>query len=145
MAKINKEEEWRRSGIGYALKIIIDARNEGLSDTEAINKLIEELRFRNITKCPLTISQSELEKYKNETKSICTTTFELLTLLTLHDVYGFGYKRLTRFMERFTSKAECLLIPDCEVGWKDYQEIVEEECGIRIELADGFLKIGRKE
>ena len=134
MAKVTREEEARRSGMAYALKI---AKEKGIEALE------EELRFRNITKAPLTIPHSEVDRFSAEVKHNCVITFKLMTMLTLHDEFGFGQKRLEQFMERFMLKTEC--INEDYASWKDYQDILLDECGIKIDLKEEFLQMGKGE
>ena len=136
---MNKEEIARRSGIAYAYTVIKQAQDAGCSDSEAIEKLINEIKYRNITKVPISITEAEMNRFCADTKANCVTTFKLMTCLTLHDEFGFGYKRLNRFMERFKIKAESLA--DDYATWADYQQALWEECKIKIDVKEEFLKM----
>lgn len=119
MAKLNKEEQARREGMAYALKIAHEKGIEGLE---------EEIRFRNATFLPIAVPRAAcneaIEKIKNNT----IDTVLVLSTVTLRDEFEFGKKRLERFKERFTLKTECL----CEdyVTWEDLIEQLKEECGV---------------
>lgn len=141
MAKIDKLEEARRSGIGYALYIILKAQEDGASAEKAIDKLKEEMEFRNITKVPLGVTKEAIDEYTEKMRHYCVVTYKLMTILTLHDEFRMGRARLERFLERFDDKAECLTTPNCQVDWSDYQQIMDDECGIHIELPKEFLEI----
>jgi len=137
MATINKEEVARRAGMAYAIKIIDDAQKSGMSDHEAIEHLKEELRYRNITRVPISITKAQMKDFTEEVKTNCTTTFKIMTMLTLHDEFGFGEQRLTRFGDRFDLKCECLI--DDYATWLDYQQILWDECKVKIDMSDEFI------
>lgn len=130
MSKINKEEEARRAGMAYAYKIALESGIDGLK---------KELEFRNITKAPLMVPKSEVDRFCAEVKQNCVTTFKVMTMLTLHDEFGFGHDRLERFMERFMMKTEC--INEDYATWGDYQDILNEECKMKISMSDEFLNM----
>lgn len=132
MAKINKEEEARRSGMAYALKI---AKEKGVEELE------KELRFRNITKAPLMVPKSEVDRFCAEVKNNCVTTFKVMTMLVLHDEFGFGQKRLEQFQERFMLKTEC--ITEDYATWQDYQDILNEECRMKIDMPEEFKNLNK--
>jgi len=132
MAKINKEEEARRSGMAYAYKIALEKGVDGLQ---------KELQYRNITKAPLSVPQTEIDRFCAEVKNNCVVTFKVMTMLTLHDEFGFGQKRLEQFMERFMTKVEC--ITEDYATWGDYQDILNEECKMKIQMSDEFLNMGK--
>lgn len=134
MAKINKEEEARRSGMAYALKI---AKEKGIEELE------KELRFRNITKAPLMVPKSEVDRFCAEVKNNCVTTFKVMTMLVLHDEFGFGQKRLEQFQERFMLKTEC--ITEDYATWQDYQDILNEECRMKIDMPEEFKNLNKGE
>lgn len=142
MAKVNKEEEARRSGMAYAYKIISDAKKNGMDDAAAVEELKRQLQFRNITKAPLGIPKGEIDRFCAEVKANCVTTFKVMTMLTLHDEFGFGQKRLEQFMERFMLKTEC--INEDYATWKDYQDILNEECKLKIDMPEEFLNMNKE-
>lgn len=142
MAKINKDEEARRAGIAYAYKIILDAKNNGADDSAAVEALRKEIRFRNITKAPLAIPKAQVDDFCEDVKHNCVTTFKLMTMMTLHDEFGFGKRRLEQFMERFMLKVEC--INEDYASWQDYQDIIKDECGILVDLEKEFLEMAHK-
>lgn len=131
----NKIEEARRSGMAYAYKICQDNGYD-------VPELKKELEFRNITKAPLMVPRSEVERFQNELKMNCVYTFKLATLITLRDAFDFGPRRMQRFWDRFMDKIDSLLTCDPSgheyATWKDYADIIEEECGIVINVPDSF-------
>lgn len=57
----------------------------------------------------------------------------LVTLMVLHDKFGFGKKRLERYMDEFKNQLEAYNSGYIE-RVQDFEDVLWEECGIRIEL-----------
>lgn len=123
MAKVNKEEQWRREGMAYALKV---AKEKGIEGLE------EEIKYRNISLVPIAVSKEKMDECVNNIKMNTIDTMLLLSASTLRDEFGFGKERLARFIERFNYKAECLV--DGFVTWDDQMEMLAEECGIELSI-----------
>lgn len=121
MAKINKEEQWRREGMSYALKI---AKERGIDGLE------EELKVRNATQLPLRVSVKAMEECIVNIKNNVLDTVIILMAATLHDEFGFGEKRVQRAINRFDLKAECLAEGYCT--WQDQIDVIKEELGIEL-------------
>lgn len=134
--KVSKEEQMRRTGMAYAYSI---------ASEKGIQALAEEIRFRNITKAPIGVSRSEVERFQNEVKTNTVLTMKCLTMLVLHDEFGFGHDRLERFVERFMLKTECLIETDPNGNsystWAEYEQILLEECKIKCNLTEEFLQM----
>ena len=123
MAKINKEEQWRREGMAYALKV---AREKGIEGLE------EEIKYRNISLVPIAISKEKMDECVNNIKMNTIDTMLILSASTLRDEFGFGKERIARFVERFNFKAECLVDGCCT--WDDQMTMLAEECGIKLSI-----------
>ena len=121
MAKVNKEEQWRREGMAYALKVVKEKGIEGLE---------EEIKYRNISRVPIAVSKEKMDECVNNIKMNTIDTMLLLSASTLRDEFGFGKERLARFIERFNYKAECLVDGFCT--WDDHKQQLAEECGIEL-------------
>ena len=119
MAKVNKEEQARREGMAYALKI---AKEKGIEGLE------EEIRFRNIIKAPIAISRAKVDDMLVSIKMNVIDTVTILSAMTLRDEFDFGKQRIQRFVERFNLKAECIM--DDYTTWDDQIECLREECGL---------------
>jgi hypothetical protein len=124
MGKITKDEQLRREGMAYALKV---AKEKGVEGLEA------ELRFRGAYNVPLSIPQSTLDQFTLNVKQHMFDTLSLLTSATLHDEFGFGKERIQRFIKRLNLKAEC--IADDYASWQEYQQIMKDECGLDFKLS----------
>lgn len=123
MAKINKEEQWRREGMAYALKVAKERGIEGLE---------EELKYRNATLVPIAVSKEKMDECVNNIKLNTIDTMLILSASTLRDEFGFGKERIARFIERFNLKAECLIDGFCT--WDDQMTTLAEECGIELSI-----------
>lgn len=125
MASTKKEEEWRREGMAYAYRI---AKVKGVEGLET------EIKFRNINPdIPLKISQTSLDEFSWKVKENMCRSIIIVSLLTLHDEFGFGEKRLKQFMSRFNKKSSCLEETDKGykyADWQDYIDILKDECNL---------------
>ena len=121
--KVNKEEQWRREGMAYALKV---AREKGIEGLEA------EIKYRNISLVPIAVSKEKMDECVNNIKLNTIDTMLLLSASTLRDEFGFGKERLSRVIERFNYKAECLVDGFCT--WDDQKATLAEECGIELSI-----------
>lgn len=124
MGKLTKDEQLRREGMSYALKV---AKEKGIEGLE------EELRFRGAYNVPINIPKATLDEFTLNVKQHMFDTLSLLTSATLHDEFGFGKERIQRFIKRLNLKAECIGEDYCT--WQDYQEIMREECGMEFTLS----------
>lgn len=123
MAKLNKEEQSRREGMAYALKI---AKEGGIEALE------QDLKMRNITGLPVGVSRQALQECVINIKNNTIDTFVILLAATLHDEFGFGEKRVQRAIDRFSFKAECIGEDYCT--WEDYIQTIKEELNIELDI-----------
>ena len=128
MARIDKEEQARREGMAYALRI---AKEKG------IDALEEDLKMRNATNIPIGLTKKVIDKWCNGMKAQTIDSIGILAMVTLRDGFGFGTKRLNKFRDIFNNKTECLMNPDWTT-WEDQLEILKEECGI-----DAFIHVNK--
>ena len=119
----SKEEQARREGMSYALRV---AKEKGIDGLE------KELKRRQAYNIPIRISNKELQEFTNNAKNMMLDTILILASVTLHDEFGFGHDRLNRFKERFNFKAEC--IGEDFTDWQDQIAILKEECGLEYSI-----------
>ena len=119
MARIDKEEQARREGMAYALRI---AKEKG------IDALEEDLKMRNAIGLPVGVDRKALNQFTENVKFNTVDTMVILMAVTLHDEFGFGEKRVQRAIDRFMFKANCL--DEDYTTWQEQIEILKEECGI---------------
>lgn len=120
---MDKLEESRREGMAYALKI---------AKTKGIEGLEEECKFRGATKMPLALPKNAIDECVLKIKENTIDTITILSAITLRDQFGFGAERIKRYIERFNSKAECLM--DDYTTWDEQIEILKEECGLEFKI-----------
>ena len=123
MAKLSKEEQARREGMSYALRV---AREKGIDGLE------EKLKFRQAYDVPLKISQTELEDFAETTKQTIMDTVLLMSSYVLRDNFGFGTKRMNRFIQKFNEYTDNLV--GGYVKWKDIAEAMTAETGIEFHI-----------
>ena len=115
----------RADGLKMALKIVED---------DGIDGLREEIRKRGIAKVNPPIMMKDLMTLEEPMKRLCTETFSVLVIDTLHLRLGFGEKRVKAFMDHFWLKAECIL--DGMASWQEYVDAQKEELGWDIGLPE---------
>lgn len=123
--KLSKEDEWRISGMQYALKI---AKKDGI---EALEK---EINFRCRYEVPLGVSQKTINKFTDNVKANMFDTMKIMVSSTLRDEFDFGTKRLQRFIQRFEQKCECMIKDYC--SWQDQIDSLKEETGLEMSIRE---------
>ena len=123
MARIDKEEQARREGMAYALRI---AKEKG------IDALEEDLKMRNAIGLPVGVDRKALNQFTENVKFNTVDTMVILMAVTLHDEFGFGEKRVQRAIDRFMFKANCLA--EDYTTWQEQIEILKEELGIELSI-----------
>lgn len=119
----NKEEQARLEGMAQALRI---AKANGVEGLEA------DLKMRNITGLPCRVSKSVLDEVVMRVKNNMVDTFVIMTCYVLHCKFGYGQKRLERFIEEFRFQTDCL--SEDYIAWEDQIEVLRKECGIELEI-----------
>ena len=130
-AKWAEIEQARRDGMGYALKIVREKGIEGLE---------EEVRFRNISKVSVAMSDEEYKELVNAITADSVDAVAIIATLTLHDEFGFGEKRVKQFKNRFNLKCDC--IDKGFTTWQEQLEILRNECNLK--LGEKILKGAEK-
>lgn len=123
MARIDKEEQARREGMAYALRI---AKKKGIEALE------EDLKMRNAIGLPVGVDRKALNQFTENVKFNTVDTMVILMAVTLHDEFGFGEKRVQRAIDRFMFKANCL--DEDYTTWQEQIEILKEELGIELSI-----------
>ena len=119
MSSLKKDEQLRREGMSYALRVAKENGIEGLEN---------ELHRRNASEVPLRITKAQMQQYSESVKENVVNHILLLSLVTLRDEFEFGAKRLKQFQERFTDKASC--IAGDWTTWEEQVKVLAEEVGI---------------
>ena len=103
MAKRNDYITGREDGLLMALEIV---KNQGV---EALEK---EIEFRNITGIRTALAKKDINRATIKIKEQTVDTVKILSVATLHDEFGFGEKRMQRFMGRLKEKHQKVLKGD---------------------------------
>lgn len=125
MGKLSKEEQWRREGMSFALKI---AKEKGIAGLE------EDLRMRGAVGLPIPVSKNALDECVENIKCNTIDTVVILMAAVLRDEFDFGRVRIQRFMDRFEEKADCIAGDYCT--WNDYIVTLKAETGIEFSIRE---------
>ena len=125
MAKIKMNDylRGRNEGMQFALRI---AKEGGI---EALEK---EAKFRQVTNLPSDVKMESARKAFTQIRENTADLVMAMTLATLRDEFGFGTKRLQRYIERFEGKMDC--INEDYVTWVDIVDNIEEETGVKLSI-----------
>lgn len=121
MAKVDKYEQARRDGISYALKIVKESGVEGLE---------KEVQYRNITKHPIGLEQDYLDEWLHRVKMVLIGAMKCASVMTLHDRFGFGNIRCSRYLDDFSEKVDAVF--QNYASLEDFREVIKEEIGLDI-------------
>lgn len=113
------------NGFHRGLEVTYDKAVEGGKDA-----ILEEIRYRGRCKKTIPLSKSDIGKLVMEIKGNVTQTILAMSMLVLHDEFGFGRKRLEQFSERFAKKTKCMADPENLFCWQDVKDILMDECGV---------------
>lgn len=130
MSKMNDYQYGREDGLLLAEKI---AKNGGL---EALQK---EIKFRGISGVHTQLASKELDKACEQIKANTLDTVLTLSIMVLHDEFGYGQKRCQRFLDRAEKMSDCLL--NDMATWDDFRQVIKEELKIEISSRDETGKI----
>ena len=122
-AKWAELEQARRDGIGYALGIVREKGIEGLE---------EDVRFRNISKVSVAMSEDEYKDLTERMGKRISQVILTLAEITLRDEFGFGKSRLEKFADRLNEKAGC--VAEGYTTVEEQIEILEKETGMLAKL-----------
>ena len=124
--KLSKEEQARRAGMAYALKI---AKEKGIEGLE------EELKRRGALYAPCTLPQKELDQFTTQVKVHTIGTITALSEYVLRNKFGFGNRgrngqdgRMDRFKYWMKFYAESVL--EDYLTMDDIVENLDEETGV---------------
>jgi len=132
MSNLKKEEQMRREGMAYALRV---AKERGIDGLE------EELEKRNATEVPIRISTSQLKEFSQLVKHNVVFYMGVLTRGVLADKFGFDADQLKIFDENLNFRADCLT--EDYTTWKDQIDTLNEDfnLGIKDEGIDTTIRI----
>lgn len=123
MARLTKEDKWRREGMSYALRV---------AEEKGIDGLREDLKLRGAINLPIPVDEKMLNEFAYDIKDNVVDSMLILMAATLHDEFGFGEKRVQRAVDRLLFKASCLT--GDYVTWNDIIEDIKQELNIELEI-----------
>ena len=123
MARLTKEDKWRREGMSYALRV---------AEEKGIDGLREDLKLRGAINLPIPVDEKLLNEFAYDIKDNVVNSMLILLAATLHDEFGFGEKRVQRAVDRLLFKASCLT--GDYVTWDDIIEDIKQELNIELEI-----------
>ena len=123
MARLTKEDKWRREGTSYALRV---------AEEKGIDGLREDLKLRGAINLPIPVDEKMLNEFAYDIKDNVVDSMLILMAATLHDEFGFGEKRVQRAVDRLLFKASCLT--GNYVTWNDIIDDIKQELNIELEI-----------
>ena len=121
--KLSKEDQARREGMAYALRI---AKEKGIDGLE------EEIRFRNVSMAPIALPRRELKEFTDKVKVNMIDTITALSAYVLRDKFGFGTVRIQRFINWVNEFADSICGEWLTFG--DIQQVIKDEIGIELQM-----------
>lgn len=125
MARLSKEEQARRDGFEYFVRLY---RQQSVR----IPEIEEEIQRRNIKGVPIGLDKKTEEEYCASIRQNTLDTVLIMSEWVLHNKMGFGRIRLNRFKEWFNEAAEFLA--DDWYSWGDLRKTLEDETGIETQI-----------
>ena len=127
MSNLKDYARGRNDGLAMALRIV---------ESEGIEGLRKEIRFRNISGIHTALAKKELDQATVKIKEMTLDTMVVIAIATLHDEFGFGQQRCQRFMDRMELKAGCLV--DDLATWPDYIQSIKDEIGLELSIRENL-------
>jgi hypothetical protein len=125
MARLSKEEQARRDGMQWALRI---------AEEGGVEALKRECEIRSITDLPVGLREKEADQFCNNVKANTFDAIRIMALTVLTDEFDFDTEQCNRFMDRFNLKTECL--KGAYVNWHDLIEQLHEDLDIKLEIRE---------
>ena len=139
MSKADDMIRWRDEGLALAIRIAEREEKEGGNVLQALRK---ELRFRRASGVNSNMTYKELEKASGTIKEFTIQTVLAMCMIVLWEQYGFGQKRLTRFMQEFL--VHSLALAGGEIDWIDILDCLHAETGIELQMNDELKRLLRE-
>lgn len=112
MGKIDQYQQGRAEGLNMALRIV---------EKDGIEGLRKELRLRGITNINLNATHNELMKATELMRQTMFDTMRIMTVGILMDRYGYGKKRVMRWIDDFNEGCE-----ELSLGPEQWQEMTDK-------------------
>ena len=97
-------------------------REKGIEEAE------KELRWKGFNGCPVRTTDAELKEFSDKVKTHYLMIVLALSAQTIRDEFGFGKRRIQRFVDRFNLKADCMCMD--LVTWDEMLQTLNDEVHI---------------
>ena len=84
---------------------------------------------RKLQAKPITLSHKEVEKMKQQATDNAADIINLIPLLVLRDKFGFGGKRLERYLDHYSEMLDAF--NKGYISLKDIEKVLEDEVGLK--------------
>lgn len=121
MSRLSKDEQLRREGMSYALRV---AKEKGVDGLE------EELARRGASEVPIRITQAQISQYSQAVKHNVVFYMGVMVRGILLDKFDFNEEQLKAFNAYLEERSEC--ISGDYTTWEEQINILNEECGLEI-------------
>lgn len=118
-----KEDIARLDGMAYATRQI---------EAIGLDEFKRELAMRGRHDLALPVRPEDIMEASKRIKEMTLDTVLTMTVLVLHDEFGFGKKRCKQFTDRYSLKADCLAAG--LVSWDDFTQIIKDELDLEIKI-----------
>lgn len=139
MAKISKEMQWRMQGEIFALNVGRNAAREaGEPYGVGLEAIEKDIRTRGFFRAPMKFTDKQVDEFIDYLSKNLYETMLTVTLMTLHDGFGFAKTRLERFKKTFDEKVEVLTDfshwGNHYATLEDYAIYLNEQFGINLDV-----------
>lgn len=124
MSARDQWEKGRREGMAFCIRFLEDGHTQ--------EELKEEIKRRGAYGIPIGITKQEEDDFCARTETAILDSVMIMSMFTLHDLWGMGRKRLEDFKKAYNEKTEVLL--EQKGNWQDIFDILEEECGMKMNV-----------
>lgn len=139
MSKADLLAEGRDQGLRTAMRILAEEEGTGTAGYRAIER---ELRFRRGSGVNVTLTKNELDRASEKIKEYTIQSVTAMAMVVLWGEYGWGRKRLTRFLQSFQIHTEAL--QKGEIDWLDILDSLEATTGIRLMMPEELRQMRKK-
>lgn len=123
MGKVNKEEQARRDGMQFALRV---------AESGGIEALRRECQIRGVQNVPVGIKEKELNEFAYNVKLNTLDCLTIMGIAVLIDEFDFTEEQCSRFKQRFNLKADCIC--GDYASWEDIKAQIEEDIDMKLEI-----------
>lgn len=123
MARLSKEEQARRDGMQWALRVV---------EQGGVEALRRECQIRSIQNVPVGIKEKELNEFVYNVKLNTLDCLTIMGIAVLIDEFDFNEEQCSRFKQRFNLKADCIC--GDYASWEDIKAQIEEDIDMKLEI-----------